>query len=173
MLTPCLLLLLPAFFFRCFPELASAVSSWASPKLKDPLFLKFKSRIESAPEQILRYDRAAGERATTQPLWVSNWFQPASGPTPEPRIVDGKRVPMPRPKAPSAQENDAAIPPCAHCGGRRRFEFQVLPQLLYYLGPNSSSLDFANLVVYTCEKSCGDGTKQYLEEFVWIQAHAQ
>lgn len=154
-------------------ELASAVSNWASPKLKDPLFLRFKARIAAAPEQVLRYERASGADARTQPLWVSNWNQPASPPAPEPRVVDGKRLPVPRAKPPTAQENDAAIPACAHCGGKRRFEFQVLPQLLYYLGPNSSALDFANLVVYSCEHSCGDGATQYFEEFVWLQAPVQ
>lgn len=159
--------------FPLSPELASAVSSWASPKLKDPLFLRFKSRTESKPDQVVRYGRAEGA-TPTQPLWVSTWFQPASAPLPQRQVdAQGKPVgPPPRPVAPSNAENDNAIPPCACCGGARRFEFQVLPQLLFYLGAQKAGgLDFANLVVYSCEKSCGDGTQAYFEEFTWIQAH--
>lgn len=153
-------------------DIAEAASSWSSPKLKDPLFLKFKARVESKPEQILRYGRSE-TAARSQPLWVSTWFQPASEPLPE-RKVDSKGKPIgppPKPKAPTTEENDRSIPPCPHCNGPRRFEFQVLPQILFYLGKRSDALDFANLVVYTCDKSCGDGTQQYFQEYTWIQAH--
>ena len=157
-------------------ELSDTVSNWASPKLKDPLFNKFKERTSRHPDQILRYDRAPGNKAHTQPLWVSTWYQPGSPPMP-PVVVaapGAKPSPGPRPLAPTAAANDAAVPACSACGAPRRFEFQVLPQLLYYLGPNGAALDFANLAVYTCANSCGDGvTEGYTEEFVWVQAHAQ
>ncbi|CAH1970636.1 unnamed protein product [Acanthoscelides obtectus] len=58
------------------------------------------------------------------------------------------------------------IPDCEHCGGPRRFEFQVMPQLLTFLHENT--LDFGVLVVYTCEASCDDDGK-YKEEFVFKQ----
>jgi pre-rRNA-processing protein TSR4 len=167
-------------------DVASTAANWASPKLKDPLFLRFKARIADAPEQVLRYDRAAGEDARGyQPLWVSTYFQPASPPMPELPRRDNTRDPnskptgppvvLPRPVAPSAAANDAAVPPCARCGSARRFEFQLLPQLLYYLGDNAAAaLDFATVAVYTCSNSCGDGVKEgYFEEFAWVQAHAQ
>jgi len=156
-------------------DLAEAVSNWASPKLKDPLFQRFKDRTAIAPDQILRYERAQSANERTQPLWVSNWFQPASPPMQQLPKADaqGRRTQVARPVAPTADANDAAIPPCPHCQSPRRFEFQVLPQLLHYLGTNAASLDFANVVVYTCENSCGDGEKGFFEEFTWVQAHAQ
>jgi pre-rRNA-processing protein TSR4 len=62
------------------------------------------------------------------------------------------------------------IPPCSICGGRRVFEFQVMPQLLNELGSISTEgfLDWGVLVVYTCEASCNGGPA-YKEEYVWRQ----
>jgi len=161
-------------------DVASTAANWASPKLKDPLFTRFKDRVAAEPEQVLRYDRAPGADAKGfQPLWVSTWNQPASPPMPElPKRDPNSKVPpppMPRPVAPTAAANDAVVPPCQRCGAARRFEFQVLPQLLYYLGPNAgAAMDFATVAVYTCSNSCGDGVKDgYFEEFTWVQAHAQ
>ncbi|KAK8694382.1 hypothetical protein V6N13_071936 [Hibiscus sabdariffa] len=65
--------------------------------------------------------------------------------------------------------SNADIPLCNHCGGRLCFEFQILPQLLYYFGVknDADSLDWATITVYTCEASCeGVGYKQ---EFAWVQ----
>lgn len=56
-------------------------------------------------------------------------------------------------------------PPRCRCGSRRIFEFQLLPQLLYYLKVPESN-DFGSLVVYTCEASCDDFDG---EEFVICQ----
>ena len=161
-------------------EVEATAANWNAPgKLKDPLFTKFKCRVEQAPDQVLRYDRAPGETVPAglfQPLWVSTWYQPGSPPMPPvaPQKPGQKPSPPPRPVAPTSQANDAAVPPCARCGCARRFEFQVLPQLLYYLGPLGSGLDFATVAVYTCGASCGDGIKDgYVEEFCWVQAHAQ
>ncbi|MBA0858858.1 hypothetical protein Goshw_001150 [Gossypium schwendimanii] len=63
----------------------------------------------------------------------------------------------------------ADIPICSYCGGHLCFEFQILPQLLYYFGVknDAESLDWATIAVYTCEASCeGVGYKQ---EFAWVQ----
>lgn len=48
--------------------------------------------------------------------------------------------------------------------------FQVLPQLLYYFGVknDADSLDWATIVVYSCEASC-DAAMGYKEEFAWVQ----
>lgn len=65
-----------------------------------------------------------------------------------------------------ATEND--IPDC-QCGSKRQFEFQVLPQMLNYLGIETTvdSIDWGILCVYTCEQNCR--TEVYKEEFVWKQ----
>ncbi|KAG5567784.1 hypothetical protein RHGRI_003086 [Rhododendron griersonianum] len=62
------------------------------------------------------------------------------------------------------------IPNCSYCGGPRGFEFQILPQLLYYFGVKNDvdSLDWATIVVYTCEASCEE-SERYKEEFGWVQ----
>ncbi|XP_022744226.1 programmed cell death protein 2 [Durio zibethinus] len=97
----------------------------------------FQVRIAKAPEQVLRYCRSA----TSKPLWPMLGGRPSK----------------------------ADIPRCSYCGGDLCFEFQILPQLLYYFGVknDADSLDWATIMVYTCEASCeGVG---YKEEFAWVQ----
>ena len=81
---------------------------------------------------------------------------------------------------------------CEACGGRRVFELQVLPQLLYYLEREEGGvrgegeddrlaamrawkegLDWGSLFVYTCEQSCGNGEEEYRKEWVHLQPHSQ
>ncbi|KAJ8919320.1 hypothetical protein NQ315_003904 [Exocentrus adspersus] len=58
------------------------------------------------------------------------------------------------------------IPDCNFCCGPRRFEFQIMPQLLTMLKENE--LDWGVIAVYTCVNSCAD-TVNYKEEFVFKQ----
>ncbi|BBN05131.1 pre-rRNA-processing protein TSR4 [Marchantia polymorpha subsp. ruderalis] len=67
------------------------------------------------------------------------------------------------------QPKTTDIPQCSHCGGNRIFEFQILPQLLYYfqLKDDPDSLDWGTIAVYSCENSCTvEGGSQ---EFAWVQ----
>ncbi|XP_068660039.1 uncharacterized protein [Aristolochia californica] len=70
----------------------------------------------------------------------------------------------------SGRPSQVDIPTCNYCSGPLLFEFQVLPQLLYYFGVRNDpdSLDWATLAVYTCAASC-EGTVSYREEFAWVQ----
>ncbi|XXG52989.1 hypothetical protein AAC387_Pa03g1171 [Persea americana] len=70
----------------------------------------------------------------------------------------------------SGRPSNADIPKCSYCGGPMCFEFQVLPQLLYYFGVKNDmdSLDWATIVAYTCMASC-EASVSYKEEFVWVQ----
>ncbi|CAM9197941.1 unnamed protein product, partial [Choristocarpus tenellus] len=75
------------------------------------------------------------------------------------------------------------VPPCPRCGSPRRFEFQVLPHLLHFLGveacgkvwdpavamgsspgkvdtPIQHTMDWGTLAVYTCPNSCGSSFMQ-------------
>ncbi|XP_055962342.1 uncharacterized protein LOC126687221 [Mercurialis annua] len=101
----------------------------------------FLVRIAKAPGQVLRYCRNDSAR----PLWSTS-----SG-------------------RPSKQD----IPKCNYCGSRMIFEFQILPQLLYYFGVKneSDSLDWANIIIYTCRASCeyGSSNTAYKQEFAWVQ----
>ncbi|XP_071718852.1 uncharacterized protein [Rutidosis leptorrhynchoides] len=74
----------------------------------------------------------------------------------------------------SGQPSKADIPKCSSCGGNRSFEFQILPQLLYYFDVKNdyNSLDWGTIAVYTCEASC-DSTLAYKEEFAWVQHTSQ
>jgi pre-rRNA-processing protein TSR4 len=62
------------------------------------------------------------------------------------------------------------IPPCEYCGASRKFEFQILPQVLNILGvdpADDDALDFGTIAVYSCSRSCsGQG---YKREFAWVQ----
>ena len=51
------------------------------------------------------------------------------------------------------------IQPCPRCGGPRSFEFQIMPQLLHFLGVDRSGgcfffFYFGTIVFYTCDASC-------------------
>jgi len=57
-----------------------------------------------------------------------------------------------------------------HCGAKRQFEFQVMPQLLNHLKLDSveKSIDWGTLAIYTCAESC-DGDAAYKSEVLWKQ----
>lgn len=74
------------------------------------------------------------------------------------------------------QPKESDIPPCLNCGGPRMFEFQLLPQLLYFLGvqneAENDSVDWATIAVYSCAASCNksdSSSEGYVEEFAWVQ----
>jgi len=105
----------------------------------------FEARVSPERGQVLRYSVAAGEGA--RPLWAA-----ASG-----ALAAG------------------GAPACRRCGAARRFELQLMPQLLHYMGVEARDpdlLDWATVAVYTCERSCGgEGSGGYVEEFAWVQLH--
>ncbi|XP_057522753.1 uncharacterized protein LOC130802727 isoform X1 [Amaranthus tricolor] len=74
----------------------------------------------------------------------------------------------------SGRPSKADIPNCSSCNGPVKFEFQILPQLLYYFDVENdvNSLDWATIVVYTCVDSC-EGSLPCKEEFVWVQLNSQ
>lgn len=63
------------------------------------------------------------------------------------------------------------IPKCTLCEGPRHFEFQILPQLLYFfkVQNDSDSLDWGTIVIYACPTSCRMNSLGYVEEFAWVQ----
>lgn len=59
-------------------------------------------------------------------------------------------------------------PKCDLCGAMRVFEFQIMPQVLFFLGVDSKeekAMDWSSLIVYSCEKSCE--TVGYAKEFIF------
>ncbi|KAJ0265095.1 MYND-type domain-containing protein [Hirschfeldia incana] len=105
-------------------------------------WVNFQQRVDKAAAQVVRYCRSS----EAKPLWPM-----ASG-----------RV------------SKSEVPNCKSCGGPRCFEFQAMPQLLFFFGGSNDreSLDWATIVVYTCENSC-DTSLSYNEEFVWVQVYSQ
>jgi pre-rRNA-processing protein TSR4 len=85
----------------------------------------------------------------------------------------------------------AGVPRCPACAAPRRFEFQVMPQLLNHLEADAAdpdAPDWGALAVYSCSASCcgggggggggggiepeGQDGSAYLEEYVWVQPSA-
>ncbi|XP_072529744.1 programmed cell death protein 2-like [Salminus brasiliensis] len=67
------------------------------------------------------------------------------------------------------------VPPCAHCGSPRVFEFQLMPTLVSLLRSTDLSseliLEFGTVLVYTCRDSCWtSGSNVPVEEFLFVQA---
>ncbi|GAB2269731.1 hypothetical protein Dimus_004652 [Dionaea muscipula] len=71
----------------------------------------------------------------------------------------------------TGRPSKADIPACQYCGGPLRFEFQIMPQLLYYFNVENEadSLDWATIAAYTCAASCDETSVVYKEEFAWVQ----
>ncbi|XP_078159261.1 uncharacterized protein LOC144554787 isoform X2 [Carex rostrata] len=103
--------------------------------------------------------------------WAS--FQERISRDPE-QVLRYCRDPMAKPLWPfsSGRPSKADIPPCAYCKGPLRYEFQIMPQLLYYFGVKNDpdSLDWQTIVVYTCSESC-ESSISYKEEFAWVQLY--
>jgi pre-rRNA-processing protein TSR4 len=76
---------------------------------EDPDTMEFYSKVNGVPnvqEQCLRYLKWPDQQVcsdTSMPLWISSEDQPKE------------------------------IPECPYCGAERKFEFQIMPQLLHYL----------------------------------------
>ena len=61
---------------------------------------------------------------------------------------------------------------CGSCNSQLNFEFQLFPQLLYYLNLNSldkNVIDFSTIVIFTCSNSCNISNKGYIKEFIYVQ----
>lgn len=70
----------------------------------------------------------------------------------------------------SAENKIKDVPKCQECNGIRQFEFQIMPQLLNYLGLEDTlkSIDWGVLLIFTCAKSC-ISQKGYISEYIWKQ----
>lgn len=71
---------------------------------------------------------------------------------------------------------------CSNCGSPRVFEFQILPQLLYFFDKRAVSRgdrppsetseypDFATIAIYSCSISCSTEKKgEHIEEYAFVQ----
>ncbi|KAJ1937028.1 hypothetical protein FBU59_004874, partial [Linderina macrospora] len=64
------------------------------------------------------------------------------------------------------------VPGCELCGAQREFEFQIMPQMLNFLGlkaDDPTSIDWGTLLVYSCPNSCDVKDAQYAREVIYRQ----
>ena len=70
------------------------------------------------------------------------------------------------------------VPPCEYCGAPRKFEMQLMPQVLHYVGTGhgpavgAAGLDFGTIAIFTCTQSCR-ASSAYAAEFAWVQPHSE
>ena len=102
---------------------------------------RFAARVARAPSQVLRYrfDR----RRQKQKQQTSK--------AKKEKKEGGTIWPRASPKPPSA------VPPCSNCGAPRALEFQLLPQMLNFLGCDAAdeeAPDWSCVGVWSCVESC-------------------
>ncbi|XP_020586002.1 programmed cell death protein 2 [Phalaenopsis equestris] len=111
------------------------------------------------------------EADTDKKVWAS--FQERIAKAPE-QVLRYCRDLVAKPLWPLSigRPSKADIPRCSYCKGPLSFEFQIMPQLLFYFGVNNypDSLDWGTIAAYTCLASC-DASISYMEEFAWVQLY--
>lgn len=111
----------------------------------DEVFQKFLETVNRYPEQIIRY-LLWPETTDLAPLCISAAHQT------------------------TVEQFDPGN--CENCGSERRFEFQIMPQLLNLVATQEEemSLDFGTIVVYTCVKSCLSKEQQpFVQELAVVE----
>jgi len=122
-----------------------------SSAMRDSATFKFQVETALAEQQILRYDRwPLPSKAVTTAAAAS----PEGAPGAEVASAEvtkavaaaalrSKRGPLWVKSEGALHQDDPksahVVPPCSTCGAPRRFEFQVMPQLLHYLESDASS----------------------------------
>ena len=105
----------------------------------DPEDISFAERILSPEQKDFAVRAVFMERYLTSPRQE---FQERVAKAPSQCIrycfEDGVEPLLPNKQHPNLQD----IPDCERCGAPRRFEFQVLPQLLHFLGPEENTYDW-------------------------------
>ena len=97
---------------------------------------RFAARIARAPSQVLRYRFDRSRRAKQKGSKTK---------------TDDAIWPRASPKPPSL------VPPCPNCGSARALEFQLLPQILNFLGCDAAdeeAPDWSCVGVWSCVASC-------------------
>ncbi|XP_061480429.1 programmed cell death protein 2 [Rhineura floridana] len=132
-------------------ELTSAANIHETSESLDEMFLEAMAKHETQDDKIFQKFK---EKISLEPEQIIRYCRNGEGPL----WISGENIP---------QEMD--IPNCI-CGGKRVFEFQVMPQLLNHLKADSlaESIDWGTLAVYTCAENCNRGN-HYTEEFIWKQ----
>ena len=136
----------------------------------DKVYTRFQRRLRmGGADQVLRYSRWTG----APPLLVHSGAYPL--PQPQPQADTSSGV--------TELSSNIPVPKDCACGSPRQLEFQVMPQLLFFLEVGggaivdntaahkawraATALDWGTLDVWTCTASCGGAS--YTEEVVTRQ----
>ncbi|EAW09519.1 small subunit rRNA maturation protein TSR4 [Aspergillus clavatus NRRL 1] len=134
----------------------------------DKAFMKFSTRLEHNPEQILRYEF----RGT--PLLYS-YSDPVGKLLHDPKHGSGSRVT-------TVASGASRFPRCQYCGSERVFELQLVPHAIAVLeegregvglGPkDDAGMEWGTIILGVCSKDCGPqqvGVVGWREEWAGVQ----
>eukprot|EP01033_Poteriospumella_lacustris_P018085 gene18085-12974_t len=156
-----------------------------SEKKYDPVYINFLTRIDrGGAQQVLRYVASSAHRTGVAPSSSSSIGEVTLDVQERGRLYVSRQ----------AQKEVSRVPLCPHCGGARALEFQIMPQILHFLGvdrntqvntheetaedaegkaPKTSrtienrkhdDLDWGTIDVYTCIASCTGGVADVTAE---------
>ncbi|KAH7335431.1 programmed cell death protein 2 [Rhizoctonia solani] len=157
---------------------------------EDPVFQRFALRVGEEGVQCIRYELGG----TPLPFHTDDVYKKLFPPAP---IAPGTQVPVTGPQPVSKPTYDpTVVPRCEHCGGKRVFECQLMPNMLNMLkkplakakrnaaeaeearkqliaaalgGQGGVGMEWGTCMVFACEKDCCDGREAWREEEVWVQ----
>jgi len=167
---------------------------WATEKYEnsmrtDHVFDRFVERAAHEPQQCVRYDLGGIPLPFASDHLYKQLF-PSSLDNPEFSTTVTKAEFNVRPQAPTRWYGETSIPACPHCGSRRIFEFQLMPNLINILSesfntstevvtateeqrkaevegllkgnPDGRGMEWGTVLVFSCEKDCrlGPGNKE-------------
>ncbi|KAI5299752.1 hypothetical protein KEM56_002981 [Ascosphaera pollenicola] len=148
----------------------------------DKDFLRFSSRLEHNPEQVLRYEFNGTPilHSTTDAVGklFSNTTTGNSTSASASAAAGGKITTV----SAAAGSNKSRIPRCEYCGRERVFEVQLVPHAIAMLEEDrdlgfpgtktESGMEWETIIVGVCANNCGPetvGTVEYRQEWVGVQ----
>ncbi|KAJ2919519.1 hypothetical protein MD484_g913, partial [Candolleomyces efflorescens] len=162
----------------------------------DQVFDKFSKRVESEPEQCVRYELKGAPLPFSSDATFKRLFpDPKQDPLPVTKPAFNVVQPQKR------VYNPSSIPPCPLCGGPRVFECQLMPNLINVLSSGSGdekltdeqrrkavekvlkkgdkdargSMEWGTCMVFSCEEDCcldanqKESKEAWREEYVLVQ----
>ncbi len=100
-----------------------------SEKKYDPTYINFLTRIErGGSQQILRYNASSLHRSIDLREYLVKDNLPLE-------LQEHGRLYVSQ----EVQNKPNRVPPCPFCGSPRVFEFQIMPQILHYLGVDKNT----------------------------------
>lgn len=149
--------------------------------------LSIKGTFQDANEDELPEDLFHGREGVVKDKTFSRFSKIVSHASDQ--VIRYERGGQPLWGSSNAQLSDDALSPCERCRGRRIFEVQVMPQIIFLLEQEAMAsdakpsmsikdlarrlrddMDWVTVVVYTCENSCVTD-HEYVREFAWMQRH--